>query len=365
MRVYLVLILIFISKDILSQNFYNNRKDLVEITYKKKKGESDKQAEKNALEKLKNFAILESINKVANKNIDTKNYSKKAGDKIKSISGKIIEISKYYSKWDNEHYNIVCRVEINKQRLEKQINDILKLLNKKKITPKKEVVKKEAVKKDTIVSTISKKTIVKQKNLEDNLENLEKLAKMRTKIGGEKLDLKSKIKDYKKKINIYDKEILKDNENAEAYYSKGLILFISQEYDEADKYFSRAIIVDSTYTQNTPINFYIGFSNFKLKNYERAIENFIIREKYNANNTELYYYSGVIYDIKKKYSLAIYEYTKAINSDTKFIKGYVNRCASFLEIGHLDKASKDADSACKLGNCKMKTTLQELGLYDK
>ena len=63
------------------------------------------------------------------------------------------------------------------------------------------------------------------------------------------------------------------------------------------------------------INYYLGICNIELNNYEEAINNFSICNKYDIKFGDGYYYKGIAYSKLKRYQKSIEQFKKAIECD--------------------------------------------------
>ena len=63
------------------------------------------------------------------------------------------------------------------------------------------------------------------------------------------------------------------------------------------------------------INYYLGICNIELNNYEEAINNFNLCNKYDNKFGDGYYYKGIAYSKLKRYQKSIEQYKKAIECD--------------------------------------------------
>ena len=288
-----------------SQQFYNNRKDLVDIVYTKNT-ETKKVSEKRALNQIQVFAIRQSV-LMAMK--DTSFISKKDSiDKksfeliVKKISKKVVDVSKYYGKWKGNKYNLVCRVVINKKKLREEL-DVL-------ITPK--LIRKD-LKNDT-----NKYNTVKELLKFEKEES--KLHRLKIMLGGVKRNIQKEINYYTRLERLNQESKIN---NIDSVYITGLKLFENEKYLEALDTFRYIVNIDSNY--NTGVYFYMGEVFRIQKKYLLAIKEYNKVININPNHSESYNNKGYSYFFLENYSLAMENFTEAININPKFGIAYCNR----------------------------------------
>lgn len=141
-------------------------------------------------------------------------------------------------------------------------------------------------------------------------------------------------------------------EEAEKYFSDGAKCYIHKDYDEAKKYFAKAI---DGYTKaiesgvnGKEIYSKRGLTYVHLEDYPKAIGDFSTVIKLDANDKSGYADRGFVYLRIKDYPKAIDDFTKAIESNIndKFIYG--GRGAAYIGIKDYPKAINDFTKAIDL-----------------
>ena len=140
-------------------------------------------------------------------------------------------------------------------------------------------------------------------------------------------------KDYNKAMICYSEAINLNNQNATAYYNRGVV------YDELGK-FSQAI---ADYTKAIAINpkFFEAYNNRgyaydKLKDKTQAIADYTMAITINPQYSIAYYNRGNLYADLKNYQQAIYDYTQAIAINPKDFEAYFNRGVAYLKMTDYD-----------------------------
>ena len=140
-------------------------------------------------------------------------------------------------------------------------------------------------------------------------------------------------KDYNKAMICYSEAINLNNQNATAYYNRGVV------YDELGK-FSQAI---ADYTKAIAINpkFFEAYNNRgyaydKLKDKTQAIADYTMAITINPQYSNAYYNRGNLYADLKNYQQAIYDYTQAIAINPKDFEAYFNRGVAYLKMTDYD-----------------------------
>jgi tetratricopeptide (TPR) repeat protein len=121
-----------------------------------------------------------------------------------------------------------------------------------------------------------------------------------------------KLEDYTKAIEDYNWYIHLKNDNAEAYYDRGLCYFGLKKFNEAIVDFNKAIEINNKY--------------------------------YDA-----YYNKGIVYNDVGDFNKAITAYTNAIKHKPDFIDAYYNRAGAYFMNKQYSLALEDALKAQKLG----------------
>ncbi|NJR14713.1 MAG: tetratricopeptide repeat protein [Calothrix sp. CSU_2_0] len=91
-----------------------------------------------------------------------------------------------------------------------------------------------------------------------------------------------------------------------------------------------------------------AFNEYKLGNYQGAIDNYNLALKVNPNDAEIYSHRGAAKASLKKYQDAIADYDKAIEINPESVESYVNRGLLFASLGNYEKAIQDYNISIKI-----------------
>ena len=117
---------------------------------------------------------------------------------------------------------------------------------------------------------------------------------------------------YEEAIKCYDKAIELDPNNAEAWNSKGLLLSELGKYEEAIKCYDKAIEIKPNFANAW---YEKGVAFGRLHKYEEAIKCYDKSLEIDPNNAEAWFGKGLILFIVERYEEAIKCYLKAIELD--------------------------------------------------
>lgn len=105
------------------------------------------------------------------------------------------------------------------------------------------------------------------------------------------------------------------------------------------------------------VNYYNKAMSILEKDPQQAI--YLLNQAIEINPINAHYYGvrGVAYQLFEKPKNAIKDYDKAISlskNDKWEWEYYANRASAYMNLGNMQKAKKDANKACSLGNCSLK-----------
>ena len=140
------------------------------------------------------------------------------------------------------------------------------------------------------------------------------------------------------------KEVARE-ELAVAYYNRGNAYVKLKESERAMEDYSKAIELNPNLAEayNNRGNGY-----YELKESERAIEDYSRAIELNPNLAKVYYNRGVAYGEQKEYERAIEDYNKAIELNPKYADAYNNRGVAYGEQKEYERAIKDFSKAIEL-----------------
>ncbi len=129
------------------------------------------------------------------------------------------------------------------------------------------------------------------------------------------------------------------------YYTQGLIYFEQGHYQEAIPEFTKAIEIDSRYS-----NAYYarGRTMFKLKSYQQAVDDFDKALKLEPKNTNFYRDRAGAFEQLRNYQQAISDYTKIIELEPDNIEVYRIRVRIYEQLGKYQQAIPDCSKIIEL-----------------
>lgn len=154
---------------------------------------------------------------------------------------------------------------------------------------------------------------------------------------------------FEKAIQMFDKAIELNPNNANAYRYRGDVYMITnpekaiQDYTKAvelkpnyiSAYYSRAIIYSCPFC-NVPLS--------------KEIEDYLTIINYNKNFCKAYQSLGELLSANKYYECADFMFTKAIELNPKNFKHYMQRGENYLALQKYEKAIKDFNTALEVHN---------------
>ena len=141
--------------------------------------------------------------------------------------------------------------------------------------------------------------------------------------------------DFNGAIELFDKAIELNPNNALAYFGRGTVYSELKQHERALADFNKSIELDANYTDayNNRGNVY-----FALENFDAALKDFDEAVRLNPNDAEILYNRGNTYMEKDDFNAAIRDFTKAIELDSTYAAAYFNRGLSY-------KISEDYEAA--------------------
>ncbi|KJU87026.1 TPR repeat-containing serine/threonine protein kinase [Candidatus Magnetobacterium bavaricum] len=147
-------------------------------------------------------------------------------------------------------------------------------------------------------------------------------------------DYNSAIADCTKAIDI-------DPQYDSAYANRGIAYANKGDYDNAIADYTKALEINPKHT----------YAYTRLENaYKNKQERFRSKESSVTNTADAYYNSGVSYYNKKQYSIAIIDYTKAIELNPRYIAAYLNRGTTYYKIKDYDHAVADFSKVIEMNS---------------
>ena len=155
-------------------------------------------------------------------------------------------------------------------------------------------------------------------------------------------EIRNKLAELYNETGQWQKEILEyktiltlEPDNIIANMKIGQVLFKEKEYEDAKKYLTKAIDLDSSQT-----NCYLplGISLFFLSEYNKAEQYLNKAIDSSQGEHEAYYYLGLINSVSKNYDVAIRMFENSKNDNRYFIKSLYNLGEIYFNNSIYDKA---------------------------
>ena len=154
-----------------------------------------------------------------------------------------------------------------------------------------------------------------------------------------KLDGLSRATSPGEKIRVGLAAIEIDPSYSEAYQAIGFAYEEIWDYDEAFKYFNKAIEANPTLAYSYHER---GIINYFVRNrFEDAIEDFTNVIKYDPEGHLGYFSRGMIESYQNKHEQAIKSYTESIRIYPQYYQAYLNRGVAYYNLDKLDEAIGD------------------------
>jgi protein O-mannosyl-transferase len=152
---------------------------------------------------------------------------------------------------------------------------------------------------------------------------------------------------WKDDLSLWTDNVNKAPNLARPYYNLGNIYGLQQQYDKAITALSRAIALDSTYT-DVDAYFNRGTAYSIQGQWNDAIADFTKLLKTDPKNIQAYGYRGLAYKNISQWDNAISDFTTAIKIDPKQKENYFNRAIIYRKLNEWDKAIADYSKVIEL-----------------
>jgi len=153
------------------------------------------------------------------------------------------------------------------------------------------------------------------------------------------------FKQYDDALRYYSKAILLDPNNAEAYNNLGVISYKKGEYGNAIEYYNKAVSINSN-SSEVFVNLGLGYA--QKGKFSKALENYNKALKINPKCEDAYLGCGVVYAKKGELNEAIKCFNKVLELNPENAKAYNNRGTAYDEKGKFSKALSDLNRALEL-----------------
>lgn len=154
----------------------------------------------------------------------------------------------------------------------------------------------------------------------------------------------SKISNYPVALKYINKAILIDSLYFQAYYNKAVIYRQQKNNDSSLFFLNKTLKIQPLYKDAYLL---AGIIYKDKKMYAEAIMNFKEYLKYDSGNGEVFYNTGLCYDLSGNSSAAIPFYINAITLNYKEEYVYLNRAIAYGNIGDFSSSLRDLDVVLK------------------
>lgn len=147
-----------------------------------------------------------------------------------------------------------------------------------------------------------------------------------------------------KMIEYFTKSIELEDFNATAYYCRGYVYLLIEQYNNAIADFDSSIEIEP----DPASYFYRGNAYADLEQYELAIVDYTNVIENSPQISDAYYSRSISYWYLDKYESALLDCEKVIELDPKYAVAYFIRGTILLELGEYVLAIKDLSKAIEL-----------------
>lgn len=144
-----------------------------------------------------------------------------------------------------------------------------------------------------------------------------------------------------------NKAISLDSNLADAYSNRALLNMSFKLFENAEIDLLRAIELDPS--EAIYYN-YLGFAQYRCKEYNKAIENYNKAIYKGFVNSEIYLKRANVFIKLNKYTDAIADYTKSIELDSMQIDAFINRAYAYYQSGDIKSAEIDKAKTQEINN---------------
>lgn len=121
--------------------------------------------------------------------------------------------------------------------------------------------------------------------------------------------------------------------------------------DEAVEIYTKIISADSQMNETvlSVIHKHRGMAYFAQGNYEGAMKDFSLSEKYGKDNFRAIYYQGIVYGVQGDNQKAVECFTRSLDINEFQSHAFFRRALSYYNLNDFQNALKDMNSASRLG----------------
>ena len=151
--------------------------------------------------------------------------------------------------------------------------------------------------------------------------------------------------EFHESINLVNKSIEINNENPGYYVTLGCAFSASKDYINSITAFKKSINLNDKTAQ---VHFYLGESYRKIKKYNDAIASFYRSIELSPDHVAAYMLLGIVYEEKKQFDLSIQSFKKCIDIMPDYAEAHLNLGLCYLLIGDYENGWREYEWRKKL-----------------
>jgi len=151
--------------------------------------------------------------------------------------------------------------------------------------------------------------------------------------------------EFHESINLVNKSIEINNENPGYYVTLGCAFSASKDYVNSIAAFKKSINLNDKTAQ---VHFYLGESYRKIKKYNDAIASFYYSIELSPDHVAAYMLLGLVYQEKKQFDLSIQSFKKCIEIMPDYAEAHLNLGLCYLLIGDYENGWREYEWRKKL-----------------
>jgi tetratricopeptide (TPR) repeat protein len=154
-----------------------------------------------------------------------------------------------------------------------------------------------------------------------------------------------KLKSADLAVTFFSKVIEIDKNCDEAFFKRGQVHFVSNNFDLAIADFTSALQINPSNLKALNSR---GIVNTHASHFSHALEDFGEAIQICSSNADLFYNRGLVHWNQKNYLAAISDYTCAIELRPEYYQAFNNRGSAYRELANFEMALKDFETSTNL-----------------
>ena len=169
----------------------------------------------------------------------------------------------------------------------------------------------------------------------------------------------TKYTDPKKALGYLNQAISINQENAEAYYNRGIAKMNLGQHEQAINDYNQSIKLDPNYAEAYNNR---GIAKMNLGQHEQAINDYNQSIKLDPNYANAYNNRGVAKTNLGQHEQAINDYKQAVRLKPKYAIAFFNQGLANYKLDKIDSMCNNFKKACELGDCEGSKWTNKKGL---